>query len=351
MTPAGNPTVTPETVWAPKANGPFGGRLGGQQANIHDEQGDDGFETGGIYRSDDRGETWRRLNSINDRPFYFSQIAVDPQNDQNLYTCGVTFYASRDGGETFKAANRGTHPDYHAIWINPDNPNHLLLGCDGGVNVTYDQCKTWEVLNHFAIGQFYHADVDNSVPYRIYGGLQDNGTWGGPSRTRYSEGISSPDWVQVYGGDGFTARIDPTDPTVVYATSQGGNLGRVDMLTGGQGRVQRPRGRKFNWDTPFFLSPHNPRLLFFAGDHAFRSLDRGQRSEQLTEEHLGLTERGTATAMAESPRRPRPAVRRHRRRCAVAQHRPRHHLGGAARQAARHARPALRQLDPTLEVR
>lgn len=282
---------------------PFAGRLDGQRPDVHDEQGDQGHETGGIYRSDDRGESWQRINSLTDRPFYFSVIAVDPQSDDNIYSCGINFYASRDGGATFKVAGRGTHPDHHAIWVDPKNSDHLVLGCDGGVNVTWDGCKTWEVINNLPIGQFYHVDVDTSVPYRVYGGLQDNGTWGGPSRTRYSDGITNDDWVQIYSGDGFRAHVDPTDPATVYATSQGGNMGRVDMRTGGQSRVQKPRG-KYNWDTPFFLSPHNPRLLFFAGDHAFRSLDRGARSERMTESSLGLTDRGTATAMAESPRQP-----------------------------------------------
>ena len=285
------------------AGAPFAGRLDGQRPNVQDEQGEDGYETGGIFRSDDRGETWRRINSLTDRPFYFSVIAVDPQNADNIYSCGINFYASHDGGKTFKSAGRGTHADHHAIWVDPTNSNHVVLGCDGGMNVTWDQCKSWEVLNNLPIGQFYHADVDNSVPYRVYGGLQDNGTWGGPSRTRFDDGVTNDDWVQIYGGDGFRAHIDPTDPATVYATSQGGNMGRVDMRTGGQDRVQKSGGR-YNWDTPFFLSPHNPRLLYFAGNHAHRSLDRGQRSERITDSELGLTERGTATAMAESPRQP-----------------------------------------------
>lgn len=297
-------------------SGPFGGRLGGQQHNIQDEQGDLGFETGGVFRSDDRGETWKRVNSLTERPFYYSVLAVDPQSEDILYVCGVQFMTSNDGGKKFTDATRGAHVDFHAVVVDPTDQDHVLLGGDGGLNVSWDRCQTWETCKNLVIGQFYHVDVDNSVPYRVYGGLQDNGTWGGPSRTRNGAGITYDDWVQIYGGDGFTARIDPENPHIVYATSQNGNVGRVDMRTQSTPTIPRPRGAslQFNWDTPFFLSPHNPRVLYLAGNHAIRhhvgAFDqdqrgaRAERSEALTEKPLGLTERGTATAMAESPLRP-----------------------------------------------
>jgi photosystem II stability/assembly factor-like uncharacterized protein len=284
------------------SNGPFGGRLGGQQPNVQDQQGDLGFETGGIFRSDDHGETWTRVNSLTDRPFYYSVIAVDPQDDQNVYSCGVPFYASKDGGKTFRPAQGSIHVDFHAVWIDPQDSDHVVVGCDGGLHVTWDRCRTWELVNNFSVGQPYHVAVDSQDPYWVYGGLQDNGTWGGPSRTRWREGIVRDDWVTIYSGDGFGAAVDADDPSQVYATSQNGGLGRVNMRTGSTASVQKPRGVQWNWDTPFFLSPHNQRILYFAGSKACRSFDRGRTSEAISDT-LGLTERGTATAFAESPRR------------------------------------------------
>ncbi len=286
---------------AENQSGPYSGRLGGQNPNVQSAQGEDGFETGGIFRSDDQGETWQRINSLTERPFYYSVIALDPQDAENIYSCGVAFYASEDGGESFRTVQAGIHSDFHAVWVDPRNSDHLLLGSDGGLYETYDRCKTWRAMNNFVAGQFYHANADNSHPYRIYGGLQDNGTWGGPSRTRYAEGTSIDDWVTIFGGDGFRARIDPEDPSVVFATSQNGGMGRVDMAGGrSRGRISKPSGTRFNWDTPFFLSPHNSRILYYAGNVACRSLNRGGSSSIISPE-LGRSDRGSATAFAESP--------------------------------------------------
>ena len=311
----GEVTATAEITWGTRATrrgssnaAPFGNRLGGQRPNIQDRQKDDkAYETGGIFRSDDRGETWRRINSLTDRPFYYSVIAVDPSDDKHIYSVGTSLYASHDGGKKFAATNRGIHVDFHALWVDPANGNHILAGCDGGINESFDRGKTWEVLNGFAIGQFYHADVDTSVPYRVYGGLQDNGTWAGASRNGWRDGSRKGDWVTIYGGDGFRAHADPTDPSLIYATSQLGNMGCVNLKTGVQHRISKPRG-SYNWDTPFFLSPHNPKLLYYAGTHVGRTWNADQssrqRSEQLTTEVLGRTSRGTATAMTESPVKP-----------------------------------------------
>lgn len=305
-------------------NGPFGGRLNGQQQNQQRRQGPDGFETGGVFKSSDRGETWTRLNSLTERPFYYSIVAVDPQDDQSIYCVGTTLWGSFDGGKKFDGINRGIHVDFHAIWIDPDDSNHLLAGCDGGLNETFDKAKTWQVHTGFSVAQFYHVAADNSVPYNVVGGLQDNGTWVGPSRTRNREGITTDDWVTIYGGDGFGAATDPVEPWIVYATSQNGALGMVDMRTGSQARIQRgrpPEGRvDFNWDAPFFLSPHNHLVLYQAGNHAWRGdrnsyLDNRQNREgygpiqnqdslrmDCISPRLGLGEKGTATAFAESPR-------------------------------------------------
>ena len=160
-----------------KPNGPYSGRLFGQEANRQSRQGERGYETGGVFRSDDRGETWTRLNSLTERPFYYSVIRVDPRNADNLYSVGTTLWGSTDGGEKFSGINRGIHVDFHGIWIDPDDSEHLVAVCDGGVNESWDQGGSWQVHKGFSAAQFYDCAVDNSVPYNVIGGLQDNGTW------------------------------------------------------------------------------------------------------------------------------------------------------------------------------
>ena len=286
-------------------NGPFGTRLGGQQANKQLDQGPDAFQTGGVFRSDDHGETWRRVNSLTERSFYYSVLAVDPHDPDTVYSCGVSLYASSDGGTTFDRVQRGIHVDFHAIALDPDDPDHVLIGCDGGIYESLDRCATWRYLDNLVLGQFYHVATDDRLPYRVYGGLQDNGTWTGPSRTRYRDGIRRADWTTIVGGDGFRALPVPGAADAVVATSQNGGLVRLDLTSGRSRRVAKPDGARFNWDTPFFLSPHNASVLYFAGNRVCRSFGAGTQTEILGGDdlRLGLTERGTATAFAESPRR------------------------------------------------
>ncbi|MCA8966529.1 MAG: PDZ domain-containing protein, partial [Planctomycetes bacterium] len=305
-------------------NGPYGARLNGQVENKQHLQGELGYETGGIFRSDDRGESWTRINSLTERPFYYSVIRVDPQSDQNLYCVGTTLWGSSDGGKKFAGINRGIHVDFHTIWVDPDDEGHLLAGCDGGVNETFDGGKNWRVHKGFSVAQYYDVVADNSVPYNVVGGLQDNGTWVGPSRSRNREGITAADWVTIYGGDGFGAQTDPVEPWIVFATSQNGAMGAVDMRTGGSMRVQRDRPEdgqaRWNWDSPFILSPHNRLTVYHAGSHVFRGeryahLDnsaarsgqdavnnRGTMRMRCISKDLGATKEGTAVSIAESPR-------------------------------------------------
>jgi len=306
-------------------NGPYSGRLFGQLANKQKYQGELGHETGGVFRSDDRGETWRRLNSLTERPFYYSVIRVDPRTPDKLYCVGTSLWASADGGATFEGINRGIHVDFHGVWVDPDDHEHLLAVCDGGVNESYDRGATWQLHVGFSAAQYYDCAVDNAVPYHVIGGLQDNGTWVVPSRTRYREGITADDCFKIMGGDGFGAQVDPLEPNIVYATSQNGGIGMVDTRSGMSGRMQRdelPDGERarFNWDAPFVLSPHNRLTLYHAGSHLFRGerhahLDnRGARPGQgpiaggrgmrmrCVSPKLGATDDGTATALAESPR-------------------------------------------------
>jgi photosystem II stability/assembly factor-like uncharacterized protein len=291
----------------PDPKRPYGERLGGQVANVQDKQGPDSFEYGGIYKSTDGGESWTRINSLNPRPMYFSQLRVDPNDDNYMYVLGVSLARSTDGGKTFRTGGRGIHADQHALWIDPKDGRHMILGCDGGFYATYDRMENWDHLNHLAIGQFYHVAVDTRRRYNIYGGLQDNGTWGGPSRTRTTTGPINEDWVNVGGGDGFRCAVDPNDPDLVYYESQNGGFGRRHLRTGETGfiRPRPPEGQRyrFNWNAPFFLSHHNSRIYYCAGNYVFRSLDRGNDLRVMSPE-ITRTDRGSATALGESPRNP-----------------------------------------------
>jgi photosystem II stability/assembly factor-like uncharacterized protein len=168
----------------------------------------------GIWRSDDSGKTWRFLSNQGDRWMYYSQVRIDPTNPEVAYQGGAPFFKTIDGGKTWRTVQGIPHSDHHAIWINPANPNHVVIGNDGGLDVTYDQGDTWEYVNTLPVGQFYAISADMRKPYFVCGGLQDNGSWCGPSATRSSNGILNSDWYRVGGGDGFYTQNDPSDWTV-----------------------------------------------------------------------------------------------------------------------------------------
>lgn len=283
-------------------------QVGGQQPNIQGQQGKDGYQTGGVYMSKDGGDTWTRVNSLNPRPFYFSQVRVDPTDDNVIYVLGDTsLWKSVDGGKKFAAGPaRGVHPDHHALWINPKNAQHMLIGCDGGFYVTFDRGQNWDHLNILALGQFYHVACDNRKPYRVYGGLQDNGSWGGPSHVLRSTGPVNDDWLFLQGGDGFVCRVDPTDPDIVYSESQNGGIQRRNLRTGERGGFN-PKPPKegerlrFNWNTPFILSHHNSSIVYAGAQYVFRSIQRGADAKAVSPE-LTRTKVGTITAIEESPR-------------------------------------------------
>ena len=270
----------------------------------------------GIWRSDDSGKTWRFLSNQGDRWMYYSQIRVDPTNPEIAYQGGAPFFKSVDGGKNWRQVPGIPHSDHHAIWINPKDNNHILLGNDGGLDVSYDQGETWEYINTMALGQFYGISADMRKPYYVCGGLQDNGSWCGPSGVRSTTGILNSDWFRVGGGDGFYTANDPSDWRVLYSESQDGNTSRLELpgrtvsirprpvATGGRGGAAAtapanpetpvappafgpaagpnvvptpPPGTnyRFYWSTPFILSPHNPRTIYLGGDRLFRSYDRG----------------------------------------------------------------------------
>ncbi len=301
-------TLTLESPEGGNKNRPYAFMYGGQAPNVQDQQGPNSHEYGGLYKSTDGGESWARVNSLNPRPMYFSQVRVDPSDDKHIYVLGVMLHRSKDGGKTFTAdGGNAVHPDQHCLWIDPKDGRHMIVGCDGGFYATYDRMERWDHLNHLSIGQFYHAAVDNRRPYRVYGGLQDNGSWGGPSRTLDGSGPINEDWIVVGSGDGFVCRVDPTDPDLVYYESQDGFMGRRNLRTGEQAGI-RPRSQKgmkfrYNWNSPFILSSRNPQIFYAAGNYVFRCLNRGNDLRPISPA-INRTGRGTASALAESPRNP-----------------------------------------------
>ncbi len=257
---------------------------------------------GGVYRSEDKGETWKRMSDTDPRPSYFSQIRVDPNNDLRIWMGGVNIYFSEDGGKTF-VQNRfeRVHSDVHAIWIDPGNSDHLVIGNDGGVWVTHDAGRAWAHLNNITLAQFYEVAYDFQKPYHVCGGLQDNYSWCGPSSTAQQLGIGEDDWITVAGGDGFYNRIDPTDPNIIYAESQDGNLSRRDLRTSESKAIrplepndQAPRYR-FQWNSPLMISPHDPKTIYYGGNHLFKSTDRGDTWEVLGEDLTSGADRNKQT--------------------------------------------------------
>jgi photosystem II stability/assembly factor-like uncharacterized protein len=219
---------------------------------------------------------------LNQIPWYFSKIRVDPSDADRLYVLGVQVHVTEDGGRTWRSDGaRSPHVDHHAMWIDPSDPDHLVLGNDGGLYLSHDRGRTWDFTANLPITQYYAIAVDMREPhYFIYGGTQDNRTWGGPSETRNRAGILNSDWFQTVGGDGFYAAIDPTDPDPVYSESQNGGLIRYDGRTGERKSI-RPQPKpgdkayRFNWSAPLLISPHDPKTLYFGANVLFRSADRG----------------------------------------------------------------------------
>ncbi len=277
---AGAPGAQEAQPQAQPAGAAQGG--GGRQAGRGSiaPQGVDGTSTG-LYRSDDAGETWRKVNNANPRPMYFSQVRIDPNDAEVVYIGGVGLYQTLDGGATIATdVAASTHDDVHAIWINPANSDHVLIGNDGGLAVSYDGARKWAVLPNLPVGLFYHVSVDNAVPYNVCGGMQDNYNWCGPSAVRGVAGIAGFHWWTLLGGDGFVVLQDPADYRIAYAESQDGNIVRVDRVTGETLSVRPPPGvgeppLRWHWDTPLAFSPHDPAVIFAAANKVFRSNDRG----------------------------------------------------------------------------
>jgi hypothetical protein len=269
-------------------------------------ENEDGDRLTGLWRSDDGGETWEQMNTTNSRPFYYSQVRVDPEDPDRVYFSSFSF--STDGGRTVRGAAQAVHVDHHAQWIDPNDPDRFITGNDGGIAITFDRGGNYIFPNAIPLGQFYAVSYDMGTPYRVCGGLQDNYSWCGPSRKSNGE-ITNHDWFTIGGGDGFVTQQDPRDPDIIYSESQAGNMRRMDLRSGQSRGMERPNWRvvhrdwqdsiaviwpdttvrpsadvrrrveafrrrasedsaaydlRYNWNTPFLLSPHDPDV-FYAG--------------------------------------------------------------------------------------
>jgi photosystem II stability/assembly factor-like uncharacterized protein len=264
-------------------------------------------ERGGIYRSEDRGENFVRMSDTNPRPSYYSQVHIDPNNDQRIWVLGANMFFSEDGGRTFRQnVFQKIHGDYHALWINPANSDHMITGSDGGIHLTFDRGRSWMFQNTIPLGQFYEIAADMQRPYRICGGLQDNNSWCGPSATLDSRGISNDEWITTGGGDGFYAAFDPKDPDLVYAESQDGNLLRRNLRTH-ESKSIRPREAtnepryRFQWNSPVVVSNHDPKTIFYGGNFLFKSSDRGDTWKKISPDLTTGVERDKQPIMGQVP--------------------------------------------------
>jgi hypothetical protein len=263
-------------------------------------------DSSGFYRSGNGGRTWKRVNKLNPRPMYYSHIFVDPNNDDIVYMLATEFYRTKDAGKTFyqmptrPTYDVGVHSDHHTLWINPNNSNHFFLAGDAGLHESWDGGVAYNRLNNIPIGQFYGIGADMEVPYNIYGGMQDNHSWMGPSATRHWLGILADDWKQVGFGDGMYQQPDP-ESSLLYNASQNGNIIRVDRKTGNmQGLKPFPSDSKekyrFDWVTPLAISKHSSKKVFLGGNRLFIS-DNGGDSWERTEDLSSNTNRDSLTIM------------------------------------------------------
>ena len=249
-----------------------------------------------LYRSDDAGESWSEVNNsfnVSGRPFYFARLAVDPKNPDRVYKPGFFLTVSEDGGKSFSAAFAASegpggapvHSDMHAVWINPENPDQLLVGTDGGIYQSLDQATHWRFLANLPVSQFYHVSYDMAEPYNVYGGLQDNGTWMAPSRA--PGGIGNRHWRVIGMGDGFWAFSDPSDSDYAYVEYQGAMISRFRKSTG-EAKDIKPLPRpgepdfRFNWNSPIHLSPNQTGTVYLGGQFLFRSRDHGESWDRIS---------------------------------------------------------------------
>ena len=275
---AATPTAEPPDAEATKEIGRIGVNFYRRDSNIVYALIE--HAAGGIFRSEDKGESWTKMSDTDPRGSYYSQVHIDPNNDQRIWVHGANMFISEDGGKTFRQ-NQGQriHGDFHAMWIDPHDSNHMITGSDGGIYMSRDRGRNWDFVNTIPLGQFYEIGLDMAKPYHMCGGLQDNNVWCGPSATFDTRGIANSDWFTVGGGDGFYAQIDPTDPNLVYTESQDGNVLRRDLKTHESRSIRPPAPEgehyRFQWNSPIVISSYDPKTIYYGGNYLFVSHDRG----------------------------------------------------------------------------
>ncbi|RLD82683.1 MAG: glycosyl hydrolase [Bacteroidetes bacterium] len=261
-------------------------------------------ESGGFFRTGDRGASWKKMGSHHASGQYYNEIYCDPRDVDKVYSVETVSKVTLDGGKTWKSiGNNSRHVDDHAMWINPKNTEHFIIGGDGGVYETYDAGKNYIFKSNLPLTQFYRVNVDNTWPfYWVYGGTQDNSSFGGPSQNTSRQGVSAGEWVVTLGGDGFWQAIDPENPDIVYSEYQYGNITRYDKKSG-QGTGIKPQPSKgedtykWNWNTPFIISPHNGTRLYMAANKVFKSDNRGDKWEVISDDITAQVDRNTWPVM------------------------------------------------------
>ncbi len=284
-----------------------------------------GERRAGIYRSEDKGESWEHMSDWNPRPMYASQPLVDPNDDQRIYMLN-SYSFSDDGGKTFTRPRQTLHGDDRLVWVNPHDSRHVMKADDGGLGISYDRGLTWLYITHLPVSQFYHVNVDMRKPYWVYGGLQDNGSWMGPSATYRADGVLFEDWRKTGGGDGFLNLVDTTDNQTLYTESQYLGLSRVDIASGARTWIRPDNARgaigarrnwdawgpglpepelgnamaPANWDGPFWISVHDNNTLYAGTNKAWKSTDRGDTWIELGDLTTGVNRR-ELTIMGQRP--------------------------------------------------
>ena len=278
------------------------------EADLRGGEDAGGEERNGVYCSRNRGDTWEHRSTTNNRPMYYSQIRIDPNDPQRIYLGGSDLFVSEDGGRTFRDDGAAdVHLDHHALWIDPSDSRHLLLGSDGGMSVSRDRARSWYQFTNLPLAQFYEIGLDAREPYHVCGGLQDNGSWCAPSDTWSNQGVRTRDWYNVNSGDGFFTAMHPTDPHLMLSESQNGNLRRVDRRTMERASI-RPASRpgpgedegedlRWNWNTPVLISAHDPDVVYYGAQYLFRSRDFGQSWERVSPDLTWAVDRDTLSLM------------------------------------------------------
>ena len=265
------------------------------------------LEGHGFYRSNDRGASWSKAGSHETSGNYYVEIYAHPTDVNTIYSMDTYGHVSTDGGKTFKSINEDKkHVDNHCMWMDPENTDHMIWGCDGGVYETWDGMQNWNWKANLPTIQFYRVAMDEATPfYNVYGGTQDNNSFGGPSRTIYRRGIINEDWYVTNGGDGFESQVDPKDPNIVYAQAQYGWLVRFDRASGERVPIQPQPGVDeepyvWNWDAPLLISPHDNKTLYFAADKVFKSTDRGNNWTRISDDLTRNIDRNTLKVMGKT---------------------------------------------------